>query len=227
MSTKLFKRPEIDKTALLEELEKSIFDKTERVEALDRIFKDKNDTLEAHHSSLKSAKEKEIADIENILAFKRQEHEQLLKPTVEREIAVGKRETDVFEREKSVFSREQDALEKEQEATKALSDLENLSDEIGDTKVSLDRREKIIAAKESALKDKENEYLFKVDDTNKKHAEKDAHISSQLDDFRKREYALDEREISLNNKEKELNILDQQVKDKYKTLEITLTQIKK
>ena len=107
MSTRLFKRPEIDKTELEKELEKSIFEKTAKLEKLYEIYQNRNEALEKNHIALKSEKDKEMSDLENILSFKRQEHEQLLKPIIGREQAVQSKESELNGREIAISSKEE------------------------------------------------------------------------------------------------------------------------
>ena len=226
MATGLFKRPVIDRTEIDKKLERDIFEKTRRNEQLDGEYLVKYELLEKKYALLKSEKEKEISDLENVLSFKRQERVALTAPLVEREKSVSLREDSVSQREQSIASKEQSVLSREQEAQSMITHAENLSDELGDATIDIARRDKIVLAKEKALREKENEYLLKVDAFHAQSASKDLEISEKLDFIRTRSYQLDDKEKSLNEKEKQLNDLDRAVKDKYATLEITLNHIK-
>jgi uncharacterized protein (DUF3084 family) len=123
MSTRIFKRPVIDRKELDKELEKAIYEKTTDLERLENVFKDRMAQLESDYSASKEQKSKDIADLENILVFKRQERTHLESPLLQRENLVQEREQIISQREKDVSVREQSTFERDLKADRMISDM--------------------------------------------------------------------------------------------------------
>lgn len=196
-----FQKPKIENTELLKQLEVSIFEKTNNLEKLDSLFKGKRDILEKEFESLKLEKKTEIDSLENMLGFKRQERIELEKPIETKMRVLNERESSLIVLEKSFTLKEVNLSKREEGLQIMISKVEDLSDSLGDKKLSLDIREKAVKAKENILRDHETEYLVKIDDFNIRSTAKDLEITRKLEYLSLRESQLKEKEDDIKRRE--------------------------
>lgn len=161
--TLLFKKPAIESKEYLTKLHKEIFKATKDLEELRSQFTEAHTALERDFEKRKAHTQKDIAALENTLAIKRQERAQLEAPLTLQSKALEQREDILSERESVLTEEFRVCFEKEREAEKKLEEVQALADDLGDEKVRLQVKEKLLVGREAGLKDREMKHLLNTD----------------------------------------------------------------
>lgn len=204
--TTLFKKPTIEPKKYLAELEAKILIKTKALEGLDGEYEGKKYALEEEFSKKKAFAERELFDITNALEIKRTDYAQKLIPITERSQGLDEREKTLLEKEGKVLEREQGVFEREHEVESKLSGVQDLADELGETRIRLKVKEKTLDGREKLLKDNEDTLLLRIERFSHEVNESSALLQERVNEIELRELNiksnqenLAQREVALSN----------------------------
>lgn len=191
-----------------EEYLKTLYDKISSVEKLVEEFEaryaDTKLDLERTLGRRKLELEREISTLENVLIFKREEHAELVKPITLLSKALQEKESELLVREQLADEATQRAFEREREAEKKLESVQELADELGESRVRLTIKERTLQGREDLLKDKETQYLVRIERFSREVNESSARIQERVNEVTLKELNLQGKEENLVKREKEL-----------------------
>lgn len=152
----------------------------------------------------KMQKEQIIAVLDNTIALKRSKREEAERPFIEIQKELDVRAEKLLAREKASVDEMQKAFHMEQEAQNKLTDVQALSDQLGETRVRQLVKEESLKNLEKALKHNENQYLLKIDRFSHEMNESTALLQERENAMMLRELNLQGKEDNLVKREKEL-----------------------
>lgn len=200
----LFQKPKVDQKEYLANLQAEIFRITEELEKIKTRFAQAYIDLENEFSSKKAQKEKEIDELENKLSLMRSERVELEKPIEYKRKELNERESELKVREIEGLAESQKAYEREREAERKLESVQELADELGETRVRHMVKEKLLKGREDGLKDKEAQYILKVEHFNQNKREATSKLEEKEKEILFKELNVQGKEENLERREKEL-----------------------
>lgn len=195
--TTLFKKPKLEPKEYLKKIEEQILVKTEMLENLDEQYRDKSVILLATYGKEKEQLQKELTGIENVLGILRQERIELEKPIIEKTVVLVERENAVAKREETITQREQKVFEGERGNESKLESIKELSNQLGEEKISHMVKGKTLIHRENLLKTRETEYLAEITAFNEWKRQ-------EVERIKNREYVVSIDELNVQSKEENL-----------------------
>ena len=180
MTFKLFPKPNLAPEKQKENLEVDINRLQIKYEHLSGDYSDKMAILEAEYSTRGANLNREIQDLERTLVSKRQEKTELEKPLTEREHIVSVKESEVKRLFKELEDKNEELNKREFTIRKQEETVEDFADDLGEAKRAIKERLDIVKAKEHILKQKEQDYLLKVDTQNGLLKDKEKEIDKKI-----------------------------------------------
>lgn len=147
----------------LKTLYDKIFSKEHELETLAIDSKSKKEALERDYEADSKGKSEAIASLESVLGIKRAEYAELTKPFIDRSKELDIREASFAEKISLFLEREQTIFERERNVENRLKDLQMLTDKLGDIKIQQAKEKTVLGTRETLLKEKEIQYLAKID----------------------------------------------------------------
>ena len=180
MTFKLFPKPNLAPEKQKENLEYDINRLQIKFERLTGDYSDKMGILEAEYSTRGANLNREIQDLERTLVSKRQEKSELEKPLTEREHIVSVKESEVKRLFKELEYKNDELNKREFDIRKQEETVEDFADDLGEAKRAIKERLDTVKAKEHILKQKEQDYLLKVDTQNGLLKDKEKEIDKKI-----------------------------------------------
>ena len=205
---RLFPKPDLTPEKRKENLEGDINRLQIKFERLTGDYSDKIGVLEAEYQK----KEKQIREeswiLDNILESKRNERKELTKPLKKREEDILTKEFELTERESSLKTKEeakeQEFLKREMTIRSKEDMLEDMADDLGEARLVVSKSINESKAKEDALKEKEMQYLLKVDLFNEEQKKQNDLLDARRQDLHEVLLSLQAKEENLIAREGEL-----------------------
>ena len=195
-------KPEAFLAAILEKIRKAEEDFKARRIALEAQEEEERLTYER----TKQQKIDEIKILDSSLVFKREERAELLKPLDSKRIELTQWEERLKSKEEVLDTETQNAMRKEKEYESKLDSVRDMADELGEQRVKIQVRERMLDGKEEKINDSEMKHLVRISQWN----EQEANLRN---DWQAREYAVALREVSLEGKEENLVKREKQLSD--------------
>jgi hypothetical protein len=191
-----------------EEYLKTLYDKIEEkekaFEALSQDYSNKDSSLAADFDRRKAEKEALIKIVDSTLEIKRSKRDEVERPLIDIQRGLQEQSQRLEEREKQIPIEQQKVFEREREAEKKLTDVQSLSDQLGETRVRLMVKEQTLEGREKALKHNENKILLGFEELAKKRNEVQSELLVREEEVTVRELTLQGKEENLVKREKEL-----------------------
>lgn len=201
---RLFKKPkETSKQNPVGESLKELKAEEELDEFKSRVTQEKEILIESFERE-KAEREALIKVLDNTIELKRQKREEAEVPLLERVRLIDERERVLAEKETQVSQDRQRAFETQREAERKLEDVQELTDQVGETRVRQMVKEKTLIERENVLKGRENEYLIKIEKFSHEINESAARIQERENAVYLKELNLQSKEENLAKREKEL-----------------------
>lgn len=222
MATRLFKKPDLKSSSI--EVSDSIFRDPRELEAIKEKVKPevylqklytKISELETNYSRLSKeleerhevkvhsffliweAKQKEVEQLESVLVFKREEQAELEKPLSEKWARMNERDKTQDARQKELDNQTQGVFEREHECDMRLESMQNMADELSESRVRIASKERYLQKQKEVLDDRETQYLLLVDARNEEEGKK-------RNELQVLEFGLSLREVEITSKEENL-----------------------
>ena len=177
---RLFPKPNLAPEKQKENLEVDINRLQIKYERLSGDYSDKMGILEAEYSTRGANLNREIQDLERTLVSKRQEKTELEKPLTEREHIVSVKESEVKRLFDEICDKTDELSKREFTIRKQEETVEDFADDLGEAKRAIKERLDTVKAKEHILKQKEQDYLLKVDTQNGLLKDKEKEIDKKI-----------------------------------------------
>jgi chromosome segregation ATPase len=177
---RIFPKPNLTPEKQKENLEVDINRLQIKYERLTGDYNDKMAILEAEYSTRGANLNREIQDLERTLVSKRQEKSELEKPLTEREHIVSVKESEVKRLFKDLEYKNDELNKREFDIRKQEETVEDFADDLGEAKRAIKERLDTVKAKEHILKQKEQDYLLKVDTQNGLLKDKEKEIDKKI-----------------------------------------------
>lgn len=205
----IFKKPDLDKKErekYLADLEKKIFLKEKELESINTASEITRRSLEESLNESANEIRKQIADLDNVLFFKREERVELEKPLTARSKALDEREQKLSIRSQSLDDAVQAVFERERATESKLEGIQDLADTLGETRVRLAVKEKTLQGRENLLRDRESNHLIQVEFFNE-------NVKKSYESARQREYDVSLREMNIESEKENLVKREKQLSD--------------
>lgn len=147
----------------LKTLYDKIFSKEKELEEFISNASTKKESLEKDYVENKAGKEKEILSLESVLGIKRAEYAELNKPFIDRTKELDIRESLLNKSGFSLKEEQQKVFEKERFLENRVVDIQHMLDQLGEVRVSLSKEKELIDGRQTLIKDRELEYMAKIE----------------------------------------------------------------
>ncbi len=200
---KLFTKQENTKDEL-QHLESLVFKKTKEYEELVKSIENETAKLEKEFATNKSVKTTELSLILEAIEIKKAERARLELPLDERQKALDEREITLNELERTLRIREQTAFDKDFAASRMIEHVEDLADDLTDKHADADFKLKQAEQKAEVIKQRENDYMIKVDTQNQEFYLKGVELDNREASLKARESTIEDKLKDISAREKEL-----------------------
>ena len=197
MTTRIFRKPKLESKEYLASLNAMIFEAEKKLLGLEDASVIAQTHIREEFEFIRKEKQAEIDALSSVLAIMQSERIELEKPITHKRLELDEREKKIEERAQKVRDDEQKALEREREAEAKLESVQQLADELGETRVRQVVKEKLLKGREDGLRDSENRHLLKIDQFN-------LSVRGVEEGLEERERVVKLRELNVNGKEENL-----------------------
>lgn len=194
---KIFPKHEETRHEEISALHREITNLQIKYERLERDYQAKVGRLEGEFFVTKTKKEKEIAEVDAVLAKERKEYDELASLLDRKVNDLNARANIVALKEEEVKKREAVLQEKEHEIQVKMEGIEDMADKQGEKEFEMRNRERNVGRREFIIKNREDEYVAKALDWNTK-------FNSEKEILAQKERELSLTIVSINAKEENL-----------------------